>query len=64
MHLVCVPERLCPRCLLCLSMTEHLSEASCQSAAFNQIVAAKGKCQKKDEGWTEIYCNQTDKLLI
>lgn len=44
---VCVPERLCPHCLLCLSMTQHLSEASCQFAAFDQIVVTKGKCHKK-----------------
>lgn len=48
---MCVPERLCPHCLLCLSMTEHLSEASCQSAAFNQIVAAKRKWHKKMKAW-------------
>lgn len=28
-------------------MTEHLLEASCQSAAFHQIVTAMGKCHKK-----------------
>lgn len=28
-------------------MTEHLAEARCQSAAFNQIVAAMGKYHKK-----------------
>lgn len=44
---ICVPERLCPRCLLCLSMTEHLLEASCQSVAFNQIAVTTGKCHKK-----------------
>lgn len=46
MYLVCVPERLCPHCLLCLSTTEHLSEASCQSVAFHQIVHGNGNFYK------------------